>query len=210
MLKEIDTRVDYKTHIAFMSYLVKELSIKNMAEVGVLFGAMSHAVLSKCKNIEKYYLVDSWKVFMDPPAYSQATWDIRYKGVVELMKQFGGRANIVRLDSIEAAKSFPDNSLDLVYLDANHSFEFVDADIKAWWPKVKSTGYIGGHDLTTIWHGVREAVETNFGHKYYCGNSLKGGKTSTWDGAWIVKKDDIKFYENAFVTEEHEDIHNAV
>ena len=194
MLKEIDTRVDYKTHIAFMSYLVKELSIKNMAEVGVLFGAMSHAVLSKCTNIEKYYLVDSWKVFMDPPAYTQAVWDIRYKGV----KQFGKRANIVRLDSIEAAKSFPDNSLDLVYLDANHSYEFVDADIKAWWPKVKSTGYIGGHDLTTIWHGVRVAVETNFGHKYYCGKSLKDGKTSTWDGAWIVKK------------EEHENIHNAI
>ena len=188
MLKEIDTKVAYKNHIAFMSYLVKELGIKNMVEVGVLFGAMSHAVLSRCKNIEKYYLVDPWKVFMDPPAYTQAQWDVRYKGVVELMKQFGGRANIVRLDSIEAAKSFPDNSLDLVYLDANHSFEFVDADIKAWWPKVKSTGYIGGHDLTTIWHGVREAVETNFGHKYYCGLTFTDGKTSTWDGAWIVKK----------------------
>jgi hypothetical protein len=41
---------------------------------------------------------------------------------------------------------FEDNSLDFVYIDANHTYEGVKEDIKYWYPKVKPGGLLLGHD----------------------------------------------------------------
>ena len=48
--------------------------------------------------------------------------------------------------SVQAATEYDDASLDFVYIDADHSYESVTADINAWLPKIKSGGYLGGHD----------------------------------------------------------------
>jgi hypothetical protein len=55
-------------------------------------------------------------------------------------------------DSTLAAKLFPDNSVDFVYIDAEHSREALLRDLRLWWPKVKPGGIIGGHD----YHGFPE------------------------------------------------------
>ena len=70
----------------------------------------------------------------------------------------------------------------MVYIDANHSFKYVDKDIKAWLPKIRKTGYLAGHDCIEQWYGVRKAIEYNFGKQYQCGQP-----SSNWDGTWVVK-----------------------
>ena len=49
-------------------------------------------------------------------------------------------------DSSEMLKTLDDHSLDMVYIDANHSFEYVLRDLEAAFPKVKHGGWIMGHD----------------------------------------------------------------
>lgn len=44
------------------------------------------------------------------------------------------------------AKDFTDKSFDLVYIDADHSYQNVSNDITAWLPKVKPNGVLCGHD----------------------------------------------------------------
>lgn len=44
--------------------------------------------------------------------------------------------------SQEAVSSFPDNYFDIIFLDANHLYEFINTDIKNWLPKVKEGGKI--------------------------------------------------------------------
>lgn len=56
--------------------------------------------------------------------------------------------NPVKCSSVEAAKHYPDNSLDAVFIDADHTYEAVLADIQAWYPKVKVGGIITGHDFS--------------------------------------------------------------
>lgn len=75
---------------------------------------------------------------------------------VDNMKPVEGYYNAVKNYSIEAAKLYEDQSLDFVFIDASHDYENVKADIIAWIPKVKTGGWIGGHDYT--WNeGIRRA-----------------------------------------------------
>lgn len=48
--------------------------------------------------------------------------------------------------SVDCANIFSDESLDFVYIDADHSYESVKADFNAWYPKVRTGGIISGHD----------------------------------------------------------------
>jgi predicted O-methyltransferase YrrM len=84
---------------------------------------------------------------------------------------FGLRRVIIARPSVEAAENFDDNSMDFVFLDADHSYESVKADITAWWPKIKPGGWLCGHDYggwlvvkrggkeTKQYFGVKQAVD---------------------------------------------------
>ena len=52
----------------------------------------------------------------------------------------------IRKSSVEAAKDFPDRSLDAVYIDAAHDEDSVREDIKTWRPKIRPGGILSGHD----------------------------------------------------------------
>lgn len=62
------------------------------------------------------------------------------------MKPLEGHYRAVRLESVEAAATYEDNSLDFVFIDADHTYDAVKSDILAWLPKIKINGIISGHD----------------------------------------------------------------
>ena len=66
-----------------------------------------------------------------------------------------------RCSSVEGAKLYADNSLDFVFIDADHKYQHVVDDLKAWWPKVKPGGVFAGDDFHGA--GVKKAVEEMFG-----------------------------------------------
>src|SRR5690606_11229810 len=63
-----------------------------------------------------------------------------------------GAALKVKARSVAAAKHVPDGSLDFVYIDADHSYAGVRADIAAWRPKIRAGGIIAGHDYAYTSH----------------------------------------------------------
>lgn len=61
-------------------------------------------------------------------------------------------------NSPDVARNF-NKAVDFVFIDADHSFESVVADIKAWRPKVRNSGYMAFHDYHPVsFHGVWSAV----------------------------------------------------
>lgn len=70
----------------------------------------------------------------------------------------------LQMPSVEAATRFADASADFVFIDGDHSYESVTADIAAWRPKIKSGGVLAGHDLglPDVERAVREAFGDAF------------------------------------------------
>ena len=91
--------------------------------------------------------------------------------------------------SWEVASEFPDDTFDLVYIDACHRYESVTKDIEAWWPKVKPEGVFAGHDYTKRHPGVIKAVD-----EFISQNSLEliitieGTGRRHGDKTWLVVK----------------------
>ena len=67
-----------------------------------------------------------------------------------------------RMTTNEAAGLFKDESLDAVFIDADHSYEAVKMDIENWMPKVRKGGMLAGHDYNSAWPGVIRAVNEIF------------------------------------------------
>ena len=50
------------------------------------------------------------------------------------------------MDSLTASKKFEDESIDFLFLDADHRYKQFKEDLDAWIPKIKIGGMICGHD----------------------------------------------------------------
>lgn len=146
-------------------------------EVGVWRGHTSADLLRMYPNLH-LHMVDTWKEWPRGTSYgddhtemgamTQAAWDIVFLEAISMVRATKGRFSIWCMESLQAAKSFANDSLDFAFLDANHTYEAVLADIKAWLPKVKRGGLISGHDYGSYrdrigqW-GVTKAVHEVFG-----------------------------------------------
>jgi predicted O-methyltransferase YrrM len=75
---------------------------------------------------------------------------------------------------------------DLIFIDAEHTYEEVKADILAWWKHLRDDGVMIGHDyFTKQYPGVNQAVAELFGDKVETiGESVHGAM-------WKVKKADF-------------------
>lgn len=141
-----------------LGVLFAELDFRSGAEIGVSTGKFSKHLCS-CNKRLNLLAIDAWTLY---PGYdddlgrktriTQDELDKHLERAKERLARYK-RCKIIRAFSLDAAKVIPDNSLDFVYLDANHEANAVMADILAWTPKVKKGGIICGHDYTVKPHG---------------------------------------------------------
>lgn len=106
-----------------------------------------------------------------------------------------GILNTVRIiqdTSVNAAASFADNSLDLVFIDAAHDYENVKADILAWTPKLKEGGLLVGHDYPEGENGGFEELKKAVNEEV--ANSPLFTDFSVHAGIWCgIKKKKVDF-----------------
>jgi SAM-dependent methyltransferase len=132
------------------------------AEVGVSSGDFAKNILTVTKNV-KLYCVDIWEQNYQLPDPERS-----YKETFNNLIPFGAeRFELVREGSPKSALRFEDEFFDFVYIDADHHYEPVLEDLKAWYPKVKSGGVFFGHDYNQPWDGVVNAVNEFFAEKGY-------------------------------------------
>ena len=109
-------------------------------EVGVHIGDNARLILQyRPKHL---YLVDWWR----HPNKHGIDWLTLYQQAYTVCRNYPYNTTVIRGDSLEVAKQFPDEYFDVVYIDAEHKSPEFDQDIKAWFPKVKIDGYFCGDD----------------------------------------------------------------
>jgi hypothetical protein len=85
--------------------------------------------------------------------YTQELQDSIY---AECLKSLANHnVTIIRKTSMEAVNDVPLESLDFVYIDANHHFDFAMEDILYWSKRVRSGGIVACHDYN---HGSNSEV----------------------------------------------------
>ena len=129
-----------------LAKLFNELGYKIGAEVEVYGGEYSSVL---CKQISglTLFCIDSWKAYngYEDMGNNQKKMDFSLSEAIRRTQMFDCR--LKKMLSTEAVKEFDDNSLDFVYIDANHDFEHCTEDISNWSKKVKRGGIVSGHDF---------------------------------------------------------------
>lgn len=160
-----------------------------VAEIGVFAGDLSRRLLARRQDL-KLLMIDSWASSHEAEytasddfhtSLSQEAQD-KYCELTRKVTSFAGdRARIIRANSEDAAKQIEDNFLDLVFIDADHSYEGCKRDIEAYWGKVKPGGIISGHDYANdAWKFgpmVKKAVDEFIASKSLV---LELGPNYTW------------------------------
>ncbi len=140
------------------------------AEIGVWKGDFSEKIVAQT-NPTRLHLIDGWMHIAEfaesiygTPNRDQAFMDAMFERVRNKFKKQID-AGIVVLNrglSEEISKKFENNYFDWIYIDANHSYEYVKDDLECYFPKVKKGGLICGDDYAEggWWDGgVKKAVD---------------------------------------------------
>lgn len=128
---------------------------KDVVEIGSWKGRSTKALLNSCKG--KVYAIDNWQGSVNQLTAIGAFLKDVYK---EFMDNVGSYPNLVVLrgDSVDIANRFNGDKVDMIFIDAGHSYEECKSDIEAWLPKCNK--FICGHDYQFA--GVKKAVNEKF------------------------------------------------
>ena len=122
----------------FLRSLIEQYNYSTMAEVGVRDGRTTFYLLDNIPNLIIYGVDLSSKGY-----YSN-----------EVKQKYGNRLIPIEGDSHSVSHLVP--NVDLVFIDADHSYNGCKGDILAYRSKVNVNGTLAGHDID--YPGVNQAV----------------------------------------------------
>ena len=159
---------------------IRELDFKVGAEIGVAQGEFSKLIIVGNHQVHLYG-IDPWEPYKDYKDYvKQSSFDDLWHEANHRLCYFK-EFEFIRKYSMDAVKDFEDDSLDFVYIDANHEYDYVLQDITEWTKKVKPGGMVAGHDYIHLRTPVNEAGKRfKYGIKRAIQDYTKENNISPW------------------------------
>lgn len=198
------------SRIELINTIGKEFPNGKGVEVGTFKGEFSKDIMENWSGT--LYMVDVWRPldnqdYLDSSNHGNFENGV-YGEAMNNIKGFEDRAVMVRATSEVSSDMFEDGSLDFVYIDANHAYDYVVQDINLWYPKIKPGGYLCGHDYINMdWYNDPNFAPNNKDKHIYNGNFYHGvfgvnpavdefcqknnyelQVTKEWFGTWWLKK----------------------
>lgn len=132
---------------------IAQHKIQTLVEVGIGYGGHAEHLM-RTTNLPHYIGVDPHLFELDPnDAFSkdvgmtggkvpQDQFDLLHEWIENVrLKPYEDRVELIRKPSIVAANQFM-RTVDCVFIDADHRYDAVLQDLRAWYPKIKSKGGI--------------------------------------------------------------------
>jgi hypothetical protein len=121
----------------------------HIVEIGVFNGEFSEILLNGFKPY-MLYLIDSYEGDTIVSGDKNGNNVMEYNShelKTNVLQKFSSKENVILLHSRSTIlQSFPDNSMDLIYIDGDHTFDGVLLDLNMSYQKIKPGGWICGHD----------------------------------------------------------------
>ncbi len=141
-------------YYGIVSNIINANNYKKCVEVGIGYGFHAKEIL-KNTQLEQLYLVDPMKWYPNddfPKDILSMNGTNPFDDLVGMIKQelssYENRYTWFRVPSLDITQEqIPDDSLDIVFLDADHSFLAVISDLHFWWKKLKKGGELLGDDF---------------------------------------------------------------
>jgi len=140
--------------------IARALDARRFAEVGVWRGAFASRLLRDLPELESYLLVDPWR----PLESWNKPLNVRHEQFEAAMHEAlgatafaGPKVDVLRGTTAEVADRIPEGSLDVVYVDGDHTLRGIAIDLIRMVRKVRHGGLLGGDDyVADPWHhGLR-------------------------------------------------------
>lgn len=145
---------------ADLARLFAERGFTKGAEIGVADGRYSRVLCESIPSLSLLcvdpYLKYEGNVRGGPQGQHDRNWQRAHDRLHGFDVRFDRRL------SMDAVEDVPLGSLDFVYIDANHDFDFVVSDLIHWSRRVRKGGIVAGHDFYDFpmrRAGVVEAVD---------------------------------------------------
>lgn len=134
------------------------------------------------KNGVRFFCVDTWKGTSDEE-HGDDEWvkqDKLFEKFTSNLLEVSDYYIPLRMTTARASHLFPEQSVDICFVDADHSYDGVYKDLELWTPKIKHGGIISGHDYDptgNAWQECRKAVD-DYWSKF--GKEVKATGGLTW------------------------------
>lgn len=164
-------------------------------EIGVFRAANASRLLAARPRLT-LYLVDRWVEYTDQerqdyaaqssarpshkghPRFNQEDWRRVFKKAMDTLRPHWGRIVILPMVQERAVSLVPD--VDFVFVDDMHTYDGCKSSINLWMLKCRQ--WIGGHDYSSLFPGVCNAVCDSF-------DDFELGKGTTWFKSLHTGKD---------------------
>jgi len=162
---------------ALSKRLTKHIKNGLIVEIGVFGGVSLLNIAEQCMtNGTRMVGIDPWELTVPNDGHGKKLSNYRFmKGnlvdarnnLIKICKELKyDHISLIKDFSHLAVGTFEDATIDLLYIDGEHTYNAVKMDLELWFSKMKQNSVIWGDD----WHkdGVRKAVD-----EFCKGNGLK-------------------------------------
>jgi len=148
-----------KSRIDMWIRLIDLAQIEKMAEVGVWKGEFAEATLRACPTVQRYFMIDPWRHldrWNKPANVDDHAFEEIYDEALRRTEFASERRVVLRGTTREVIDDVPDRSLDLAYIDGDHTLRGVTIDLVACYPTWVETTFAprSGNiprDLNQVW-----------------------------------------------------------
>ena len=156
------------------SKVISDNNYRVVAEVGIGYGTHSKYILTHNPTVERLYLIDpvvfypndgfAADIMRQTPVIPGNNFNELHDLIHQELTPLGNRHTLFRVKSLEITNDqIADGALDAVFVDGDHSYAAVSADLEFWWKKVRVGGQLLGDDF---WLKDVERAVNEFSTKY--------------------------------------------
>jgi predicted O-methyltransferase YrrM len=196
--------------LAFWTELANRRQVETVCEIGVFRGVFAAHLLENVPGIRKYYLLDPWRKldhWKKPANRKNDKFQRIYKRAMKAVEPYSRVTEVLRGTTTEKIGEIKDGTLDLAYVDGDHTLRGVSIDLIKVYPKLKPGGLLAGDDfISSIFqHGEKFEPTLVFPFAVYFAEAVGCPIWGLPNNQFLIVKDEAAGFEFTDLTGKYED-----